>query len=87
VGTTAEGGCGPGGYGPVVEIITIYNPRRRRVAVERHQGTPPWRLVILAGWGMADAELLRAVRPLLEPEEIALVTRALGLEDRQDPQP
>jgi hypothetical protein len=43
--------------------------------------------VILAGWGMADAELLRAVRPLLEPEEIATVTRALGLEDRQDPQP
>jgi hypothetical protein len=36
---------------------------------------------------MADAELLLAVRPLLEPEEIALVTRALGLEDRQDLQP
>jgi hypothetical protein len=36
---------------------------------------------------MADAELLRAVRPLLEPQEIALVTQALGLEHRQDPQP
>jgi hypothetical protein len=70
-----------------MEIIAIYNPRRRRVAVQRHQGTPPRRLVILAGWGMADAELLLAVRPLLEPEEIVLVTRALGLEDRQDPQP
>jgi hypothetical protein len=43
--------------------------------------------VILAGWGMADAELLRAVRPLLEPGEIALVTRALGLEHQQDPEP
>jgi hypothetical protein len=68
-----------------MEIVTIYNPRRRRVAVERHGNDPPRRLVILAGWGMADADLLRAVRPLLEPEEIALVTRALGLEDRQDP--
>jgi hypothetical protein len=87
VGTTAEGGCGPGGYGPAMEIITIYNPRRRRVAVQRHPDHPPRRLVILAGWGMADADLLRAVRPLLEPEEIATVTRALGLEHRQDPQP
>jgi hypothetical protein len=69
-----------------MEIITIYNPRRHRVAVQRHPDNPR-RLVILAGWGMADAELLRAVRPLLEPEEIATVTRALGLEDRQDPQP
>ncbi len=69
-----------------MEIVTIYNPRRRQVAVQRHGNTPPRRLVILAGWGMADADLLFAVRPLLEPEEIALVTRALGLEDRQDVQ-
>jgi hypothetical protein len=70
-----------------MEVVTIYNPRRRQVAVERHPDTSPPRLVILAGWGMADADLLLAVRPLLEPEEIALVTRALGLEDRQDLQP
>jgi hypothetical protein len=67
-----------------MEIVTIYNPQRHRVAVERHRGTPPRRLVILAGWGMADAELLRAVRPLQRPEEIAAVTQALGLDDGQD---
>jgi hypothetical protein len=67
-----------------VEIVTIYNPRRRRVAVERHPNDPPRRLVILAGWGMPDAELLRAVRPLLDPKEIAAVTQALGLDDEQN---
>jgi hypothetical protein len=39
--------------------------------------------VILAGWGMPDAELLRALQPLLEPKEIAVVTQALGLDDEQ----
>ena len=67
-----------------MEIVTVYNPRRRRVAVERHGNDSPRRLVILAGWGMPDAELLRALRPLLEPKEIAAVTQALGLDDGQD---
>lgn len=71
------------GKDPAVEIVTIYNPRRRQVAVERHPAQGPRRLVILAGWGMADAELLRAVRPLLEPKELAAVTQALGLDDAQ----
>jgi len=43
--------------------------------------------VILAGWGMREAELLRALRPLLEPREITAVTQALGLDDSQDFQP
>ena len=30
---------------------------------------------------MPDAELLRALQPLLEPREIAVVTQALGLDD------
>jgi hypothetical protein len=63
-----------------MEIVTIYNPRRRRVSVERHLDKPPGRLVILAGWGMPDDELLRAVRPLLEEGEIAAVAQALGLQ-------
>jgi hypothetical protein len=67
-----------------MEIVTIYNRGRRRVAVERDPVKAPRRLVILAGWGMPDAELLRAVRPLLEPNEIAAVTQALGLDDGQD---
>jgi hypothetical protein len=47
--------------------------------VQRHlDNRPP--LVILACWGMSDAELLRAVRPLLEPGERAAVTQALGLD-------
>ncbi len=62
-----------------MEIVAIYNPRRRRVAVERHPAEAPRRLVILAGWGMPDAELLRALQPLLEPKEIIAVTQALGL--------
>jgi hypothetical protein len=33
---------------------------------------------------MADAELLRAVCPLLEPKEIAAVTHALDLDDGQN---
>jgi hypothetical protein len=66
-----------------MEIVTIYNPGRRRVAVERHPDDSPRRLVILAGWGMPDAELLRALQPLLEPKEIAVVTQALGLDDEQ----
>ena len=70
-----------------MEIVTIYNPRRHRVAVERHPDSPPRRLVILAGWGMADAELLRAIWPLLSAEEIVAVTRALGLDDREGLQP
>lgn len=32
---------------------------------------------------MPDAELLRALQPLLEPREIAVVTQALGLDDEQ----
>jgi len=51
-----------------------------------HPATPddsPRRLVILAGWGMPDAELLRALQPLLEPKEIAVVIQALGLDDEQ----
>jgi hypothetical protein len=63
-----------------VEIVTIYNPRRRRVSVQRQPDTTPRRLVILAGWGMTDDELLRAVRPLLEDGEIAAVAQALGLQ-------
>jgi hypothetical protein len=70
-----------------MEIVTIYSPQRHRVAVERHLDNSPWRLVFLAGWGMPDAELLRAVRPFLGPEEIVTVTRALGLEDRHVLQP
>jgi hypothetical protein len=64
-----------------MEIVTIYNPGRRRVAVERQPDDPLRRLVILAGWGMPDAELLRALQPLLEPKEITAVTQALGLDD------
>jgi hypothetical protein len=63
-----------------VEIVTIYNPRRRRVSVQRQPDATPRRLVILAGWGMTDDELLRAVRPLLEEGEIAAVAQALGLQ-------
>jgi hypothetical protein len=63
-----------------MEIVAIYNPGRRRVAVERYPDNEPRRLVILAGWGMPDAKLLHAVRPLLEPGEIAAVTQALGLD-------
>jgi hypothetical protein len=63
-----------------MEIVTIYNPRRRRVFVQRQPDTTPRRLVILAGWGMPDDELLRAVRPLLEEGEIAAVAQALGLQ-------
>jgi hypothetical protein len=66
-----------------VEVIAIYNPQRRQVFVQRHLDNPP-RLVILACWGMSDAELLRAVRPLLEPHELAAVTQALG-RDGHDP--
>jgi hypothetical protein len=62
-----------------MEIVTVYNPRRRRVSVQRQPDTTPRRLVILAGWGMPDDELLRAVRPLLEEGEIAAVAQALGL--------
>lgn len=65
-----------------MEVIAIYNPRRRQVAVQRHLGSPP-RLVILACWGMSDPELLRAVRPLLEPAELAAVTQALGLDGHE----
>jgi len=70
-----------------MEVVAIYNPQRHRVAVERHGSNPPGRLVILAGWGMRDAELLRALRPLLEPREIAAVAQALGLDGSQDFQP
>jgi hypothetical protein len=63
-----------------VEIITIYNPRRCRVSIQRQPDTTPGRLVILPGWGMTDDELLRAVRPLLEEGEIAAVAQALGLQ-------
>jgi len=63
-----------------MEIVTIYNPRRRRVSVQRQAATSTRRLVILAGWGMPDDELLRAVRPLLEEGEIAAVAQALGLQ-------
>jgi hypothetical protein len=43
--------------------------------------------VILAGWGMPDAELLRPAWPHLEPEEIVAVSRGLGFDDREHLQP